>query len=316
MVTGGLGYTGSYLVKELVNQDLKVVILDVMEDTRMLDCHRIKDKVKVVNGSVAVLDIVLRIVRDYSVESIYHVAAVQPLTSEREPLKAFKCNIEGTANVVEAARLMDVEKVVCASSTAVYGESSKPNFADEDYPKKPKRVYDYSKFCLELIGESYYKNYGVDFNAARFHTIYGPAMHFLLSILNRFFENPTDTKIKIPYKLEDYTNWLFVEDAAKSLILMNKHKKPNSLFYNIAGETHKVRDFFAHTKKLIPELAVAFEPPGIPNRPWLLDISRAKDELGYEPTPIDETLENADVEYKRWKALFPDKIISEHGYWR
>jgi CDP-glucose 4,6-dehydratase len=176
LVTGATGLVGGWLVKELVKKNSRVSALVLDFDTtselsRSGDIH----KISVFSGNLSSYSDVSRAVSQSEAKTIIHLGAQTIVgTAIVDPLTTFKANIEGTWNILEAARQMSqkVSSVVVASSDKAYG-SSKVLPYKEDQPLQGDGPYDVSKSCTDLISQTYGKTYGLPVTVARCGNIYG-----------------------------------------------------------------------------------------------------------------------------------------------
>jgi len=119
LITGGTGFIGSHITRELLRHGHDVVLLDVMvNDTLIKD---IENKVKIVKGDITIPTQLAEAVNTYDVDAIVHYAALKSSAAEKNPQLAYKINFEGLWNVFEIARAMDLNTVIFASSIAAYG---------------------------------------------------------------------------------------------------------------------------------------------------------------------------------------------------
>lgn len=124
LVIGGMGFIGSRVTNFLVQKGEEVVVVG-----RQPALHRlsdIADKVKVVQGDKTYIEQIIDWIKTYKIEKIIDVSAELEAESERAPYLATRVNIVGSLNVFEAARIMDIRRVVWASSLAVYGDKKEP----------------------------------------------------------------------------------------------------------------------------------------------------------------------------------------------
>jgi len=174
-VTGGTGFLGSWLVKSLVENKAKVVVLqrDVVPESPF-DIFGLYDKATIVHGSVDDYDAVERAMIEHEVDTVFHLAAQTIVgTAVRSPLPTFKTNIMGTVNVLEAARRNDrIKGIVVASSDKAYGSHVKLPYT-EDAVLAGEYPYDVSKSCADLIAQSYFKTYGIPVGITRCGNLYG-----------------------------------------------------------------------------------------------------------------------------------------------
>lgn len=176
-VTGASGFVGANLVAELVDRGSKVVCLQRDEtQPNSLDLLQLRDKVTVIRGSVDDLPLMSRILNEYEIDAVFHLAA-QALVgaANRSPISTFESNIRGTYLLLEACRLSStVARVVVASSDKAYGSHSElPYF--EDFKLNAVFPYDVSKACTDLISQSYAHTFELPVAVTRSANIYGPA---------------------------------------------------------------------------------------------------------------------------------------------
>ncbi len=176
-VTGGSGFVGANLVGELVAQGSNVICLQRDETKRnSLDLLKLRDKVTVVRGSVEDLSLMSRILNEYEVDSVFHLAA-QALVgaANRSPVSTFESNIRGTYLLLEACRsTKTVSRIVVASSDKAYGSHNELPY-HEDFKLNAVFPYDVSKACTDLISTSFAETFDLPVAVTRSANIYGPA---------------------------------------------------------------------------------------------------------------------------------------------
>jgi CDP-glucose 4,6-dehydratase len=176
LVTGATGLVGSWLVSHLLGKGAQVTALVLDNDpnsqlVRSGDYNRIS----VVNGDLRNYKDVSRAVFTNECTDIFHLGAQTIVgTALRDPISTFESNIQGTWNVMEAARQSNrgVKSVVVASSDKAYGYSDQLPYL-ENFPLHGDGPYDVSKSCTDLIAQSYGSTYGVPITIARCGNIYG-----------------------------------------------------------------------------------------------------------------------------------------------
>ncbi len=131
-------------------------------------------KVSIVNGDVTDLALLERILNEYEIETVFHLAAQAiVLTANRSPVSTFESNIRGTWSILEASRRSPwVKRIVVASSDKAYGEHSELPY-DEGMSLRPTNFYDVSKASAELISQAYFKSYRLPVAIARCGNLYG-----------------------------------------------------------------------------------------------------------------------------------------------
>ncbi|WP_291651061.1 GDP-mannose 4,6-dehydratase [Clostridium sp.] len=174
-ITGGTGFLGSYLVKKLVNYGANVTILvrDYIPQSNIYRGEEYK-KVNVVQGDLEDYLLIERALGEYEIDTVFHLAAQAIVgVANRNPLGTFKSNIEGTWNILEAARKSPlIKQVIVASSDKAYGDQEKLPY-DENMPLQGKHPYDVSKSCADLIAQTYYETYKVPVCITRCGNLYG-----------------------------------------------------------------------------------------------------------------------------------------------
>ena len=176
-MTGASGFVGANLVAELVANGSKVVCLQRDEtQPNSLDLLGLRDKVTVIRGCVDDIALMSRVLNEYEVDAVFHLAA-QALVgaANRSPVSTFESNIRGTYLLLEACRLSaTVKRVVVASSDKAYGSHTELPYY-EDFKLNAVFPYDVSKACTDLISQSFAHTFGLPVAVTRSANIYGPA---------------------------------------------------------------------------------------------------------------------------------------------
>lgn len=174
MVTGGAGFIGSYIIEELLRRDHKVFILDNLSTGRISNIeHLLKNKnAEFIQGSITNLSLLRKLFS--GVEYIYHQAAIPSVPrSIKNPKASHTANITGTLNVLMAAHENGVKKVVCASSSSVYGDT--PTLPKvEDMNPNPQSPYAVTKLTGEHYCTVFQSIYGLNTVSLRYFNVYGP----------------------------------------------------------------------------------------------------------------------------------------------
>jgi len=284
LVTGGLGFIGSNLVKALLTEEEQTAISDISSNTKRV--KGILDRVRLIRGDVASVGEVLQVVKQHEIDNIFNLAALLTLDCEANPWRALKTNVNGTVNILEVSRLCDVEKVIFPSTRAVFGPGgSKP--LSEDDPKRPSSIYGITKLLCEQYGLKYSSLYGLDFRCVRLVMAYGPGRTTGGSSFGtQLIERPAfGEPVQIPYGPDELTDWLYVEDAVKALLMIQDAPKLRRGIYNINGETHSLGEVAYIVRKILPESIIEFIPgtTRLAQVYPLIDDSEARRDLGWSP---------------------------------
>ncbi len=287
LITGGLGFLGSNLARKLVHENMKTVLFDIKSNYELVE--DIKDSVEIVKGDISDKNAVQKTIAEYKVKNIFHLGAILSAAAEADPMKSFGVNFMGTINVLEAARIFRINKVIYSSSVAAYG-SNLPQPVVEDICLKPRTVYGISKVFSELWGLYYHQRYRIDFRAMRFPSIVGPGrglggasayttLIIQKAALNEPYEIEVDEGATIPI--------MYYKDAVRALYTLYDAKNPKSRIYNIAGISPTISEIVEEVKKHLPNTFLKFSPKHdtvaiVYSWPNTLDESKARRELGWK----------------------------------
>ena len=174
-VTGATGLLGGWLVKRLIEAGAEVICLvrDWVPQSEMVRAHLL-DQVKVVRGNLNDQALLERIIGEYEIDTVMHLAAQTIVTiANRNPVSTFETNIGGTWSLLEACRRSSkVRRIVVASSDKAYGDQDQLPY-DESMPLQGQHPYDVSKSCADLIAHTYAKSYGLPVVITRCGNFYG-----------------------------------------------------------------------------------------------------------------------------------------------
>ena len=297
LITGGMGVIGAETSRKFVKDGHRPVIFARHRDDSLIS--DILDKVDFEQGDVLDMPRILQAIKKHQATHVVHAAAFVGAVSAGNPALSIQVNVMGLVNVLEAARALNVKRVVFTSAKGVYGpvlgEYGPPNWKPmaEDLPAKPKRIYDSAKFMGENVCAYYNDNMGIETVSLRFASTYGPgktARHGPMAVMSRIVENPANG---LPFKLDqggdDKDDFVYNKDSALGIYLATIADKVKSRVYNIGtGVGVTLRDFERVVKKHIPnaqmEIGGGLNFYGFPYpATGVYDISRAKSELGYKP---------------------------------
>jgi UDP-glucose 4-epimerase len=288
LVTGGAGFIGSHLAAFLAETGHAVRVLDNFATGRRSNLDALGDAVEVIEGDIQSYERVHNAVR--GCEVVLHQAALPSVPrSIQDPLTSNAVNVIGTLNVLLAARDEGVRRVVCASSSSVYG-ANKEMPKREDMTPMPISPYAVGKLAGEGYCRSFGEVYGLETVALRYFNIFGPRQdpHSQYSaVVPKFIEALLNGQRPVIYgdgeQSRDFTS---VENVVGANVLAMDATGVTGRAYNIAcGERVTLNDLVTELRELTGS---DVEPEYAPARPGdvlhsLADISRAREELGYEP---------------------------------
>ncbi len=172
LVTGGAGFIGSHIAETLLNDGQSVRILDNLATGREGNLVSLKGQAEFVQGDLRNFDVVKAAMQ--GIEVVFHQGALASVPrSISDPITTLETNINGTQNVLLAARDAGVRRVVYASSSSVYGNT--PTLPKrEDMPTHPMSPYAVQKLSAELLCGVFTRIYGLETVALRYFNVFGP----------------------------------------------------------------------------------------------------------------------------------------------
>jgi UDP-glucose 4-epimerase len=321
LVTGGTGQIGTFLCEELLSGGHKVVVYDFKPN--MENLGPMAKKVTIAASDVTDMSELLTAIKQNSIDYIVHLAALVLFDSMQHPAKAYQVNVVGTNNVLEAARALDVSKVVLASSVSVYGmpTTRRKGIADEDdYPNPPFDPYSTTKLADELMGRYYRETYGLDLNALRITAAWGPGRYWgytgQFNDLIRKVAIGEDAIFPDDFSYRDEKlRWMYVKDVGYCFAYASMAQRTKSYLFNIGSRAaFNAQDVIATIKRILPERKIELKERDTPSKvsatvagPNGLDVdcSRLYDELGFEPKFTMDSAIRDMVAFERARAKLP-----------
>jgi UDP-glucose 4-epimerase len=288
LVTGGAGFIGSHLVKALVARKHVVRVLDNLSTGSLANLGRCAREVEVVTGDLADLDLVREMTE--GVHVVFHLAATPP---EELPLLPsdfpFQCDV-GTAHVLLASRDCHVRRVLFASSTQVYGPGQELPLAETD-AVAPVSPFAVAKLGGEQVCSAFTLHFGLETVRLRYSNVFGPRQsaaspqaRLVLEILTAMSAGEKPVLEGSGLEPQDL---IFVDDVVRATLLAAAAPGACGRAYNIAqGRTTHGFEIVDTLNDLL-DTRLAALPTGRPLEAEfqnLVDISRARAELGFSPT--------------------------------
>ena len=297
MITGGLGVVGSRVARKLLERGHDVCVADTRADFTL--AADLKDDIKLVISDVRDVDTLTAAIRDNRILRVIHAAAIMPPIAQVNPRLGFEVNGLGSINVLEAARSGGAERVVYTSSKLVYSRFphpyGHPTYAavDEGVPTAPVTNYGVCKAAVERLGINYQADFGLEFAAMRFATMYGPGK--LLSpgaaaVHGAIIEGAVSgSPVSITAGGDQRDDVVYVDDAAEAVTLATIADAIPSQIYHIGSdELHTLSELADTVRSLVPGAQIrvgsGLDYFGDDRYPYsLFSIERASRELGYHP---------------------------------
>lgn len=288
LVTGGAGFIGSNTVDELVRRGHSVAVLDDLSSGKEQNLADVRDRIDVFRGSITDPQVLDRACR--GADFVLHLAAqVSVPHSVQDPAETNRVNVDGTLQVLQAARQARVRRVVFSGSSAVYGEE--PTLLKrEDMPPIPISPYGVSKLVSELYGQVFYRIYGLEFVSLRYFNVFGPRQDpssQYSGVLSLFITAIRNGAAPIIYgDGEQSRDFTFVDNVVQANLRACEEPGVSGLVFNAGtGKRYTLNQTLRLLEKFSGRAAqpTYAEPRQGDIRDSQADISLAREKLGYEP---------------------------------
>jgi nucleoside-diphosphate-sugar epimerase len=289
LVTGGAGFIGSNTVDELVRRGHGVVVLDDLSSGKEENLADVRTKITFMKGSVTDLEAVQKAM--HQAEYVIHLAARTSVPrSVKDPIDTNHINVEGTLNVLVAARDNRVKRVVFAASSSAYGET--PTLPKkESVQPVPISPYGVSKYVGELYARTFGHCYGLENVCLRYFNIFGPRQDpdspysgVLSRFATAFLQDEPPVVFGDGEQSRDFT---YVENAVEANLLACEAPAVSGGVFNIGtGDRFTLNQTLDILRRVSgKELQAKYEPPREGDiRDSQADITAAREFLGYEPS--------------------------------
>jgi nucleoside-diphosphate-sugar epimerase len=293
----GAGLIGSQVARILIERGEKPVLMDVAAQTKSISEIVDLDKVTLMQGDVLRPLSIIDALRTHNITRIAHTAANPLLTlgAQREPYSAINLNIMGTVNVLEAARITGLKRVVVSSSSVLNsyldGGEDQGNFGREEAFPRPTTFYSATKQAVESLGLNYAKWCGIEFAGLRYGAVFGPWSGAggggPSNIIREAMKNAlAGREATVP---PGAMEWVYSKDAARGTVMALDTKDLGRGVFNITmGAVTTPAEMAEAIDAVVPGAKVKFDAPpsarvALTNRSEHADLSRSKRHLGFEP---------------------------------
>jgi nucleoside-diphosphate-sugar epimerase len=291
-ITGAQGCIGSWIVKALAERGDTPVVFDRSEDRRRLSAimgEAELERVRFITGDITDGAAVSRAMADSGARRIIHLAGLQVPSCKADPVAGALVNVIGTLHVFESARLLGAERVVYASSAAVYGQSEDDLPLDETAACEPATHYGVFKRTNEGNARIYFLDHGVSSVGLRPLTVYGVNRDAGLT------SDPTKAMkaavLGVPFhiRFSGQTDFQYVVDTADAFIQSADRAPEGAHVFNLHGDTTEVRHIVDVINENLPSVdtgLVTFGGPPIPIAPSMNDSAIRSVIGGLTYTPL------------------------------
>src|SRR5215470_12707219 len=288
LVTGGAGFIGSSTVDELVQRGHSVVVLDDFSAGKEENLAEVRNKITFIKVIITDISDVRRAM--HVAEFVLDLAALTSVPrSVKDPLETNRINVEGTLNVLVAARELRVKRVVFAASSSAYGETPTLPKVETMQPM-PISPYGVTKYVGELYGQAFLKCYGLETVSLRYFNIFGPRQDpaspysgVLAKFCTAFLEDTQPVVFGDGGQTRDFT---FVDNAVHANLLACEAPNVAGKVFNVGcGDRISLNQVLATLRKISGKaLEAKYDPLREGDiRDSQADVSQARKLLGYEP---------------------------------
>jgi len=243
LITGITGFIGKALEKRLNVLGAKVFGISRSEGKNN----------QILKSTILNYTAVDKFIKDSKIEICFHLASAALVEEgQLHPYETFKVNTGGTLNILESARKNNLEKVIIASTSHVYGKNKVPYF--ESYTPRPTRPYETSKACTDIIAQSYAESFNLPVLIPRFVNIYGPGDLNFQRLIPKTIKSVLENSLPKMWGGEVVRDYLFIDDAIdayiKLAILDIKNVGGNRIFNFGSNNRISVKDLIEKIIKI------------------------------------------------------------------
>jgi nucleoside-diphosphate-sugar epimerase len=247
LVTGGTGFVGANIVKDLADKGHHVVSFDINGPDKLLEdfVGEASSPVAFIQGDIVDPESVARLGRDYQIDKIVHAAVY---TVNREALEiersrdVIAINLEGTANLLELARTQQTKRFIYVSSGAAYGSAlPSDQTLNEETPPVPENLYGITKFASEMITRRYGQLHGLSTATVRLSTPYGPMERVtghraVMSVFHDWTGRVARGEGITTEDMDDGRDYIYITDIADGLrTVLDSPNLPHNLYNLTTG---------------------------------------------------------------------------------
>jgi len=249
-VLGASGFIGSSLIEELNSQKNELLAIDIVKP---------KGDYNWLIADIAEPTTIERVFFEYSVETVIHLVGLPQITlCEKDPHFSYLLNTQSVHSTLEAMRKTGVQKIIFASSAAVYGQHNNEVVSEKEQPA-PNTIYGYHKYISEELVKAYSNSYGINFTILRLFNVYGQNPQLgkdVISIFLRCAKKGTQLIVKGKNKYRDFVH---VKDVAKAFIESLSTRANNKIINVGTGVRMTLGELADMIREVFPRVEVRYQ---------------------------------------------------------
>ena len=298
LVTGGAGFVGSHVANSLVDAGYHVLVFDDLSSGTHEKPRGVEQRSAVVSGTSTVrVEFIEGRIQDseavraaaQGIDLVFHLAAVVSVpASLKSPANCYEVNLNGSLNVLAAAKEVGATKVVLASTAAIYGESGEP--VAENAVSNPLSPYAASKTAMEQAARMYYEVYGLPTVCLRYFNVYGPRQRpdsMYAAVIPAFINAMADGKPPTIFgDGEQKRDFVYIDDVVRANLLAAESDEAIGKILNISGGgAVTINELAGILHEIIPEAPAPVHKPQRDGDIYFSEavIEQAWRALGYRP---------------------------------
>lgn len=292
LVTGAVGQIGSELTEKLREKYGNDSVVAVGHRTKPTEKMRNAGPFEFIN--ICDKDALEKVVVKYNIDIIYHMAAILSAIGEKKPQLAFNVNMIGLYNVLEVGLEHKLERIMCPSSIAVFGPKTPKDNTPNETILCPTTMYGVTKVAGELLGDYYFKRFGLDVRGVRYPGIIssetlpgGGTTDYAIEI---YYEAIKNKKYTCFVREDTVLPMMYMPDCIKAIIDLAEadiSKLKHHCDFNVNSMSFSAGELADSIKKHIPEFTCEYKPDFrqeiADSWPRSLDDSSAREEWGWKP---------------------------------
>jgi UDP-glucuronate 4-epimerase len=293
LVTGAAGFIGSRLAKALLARGDTVVGFDNLNDyydpalkQRHLEDIGRNDRFTFIKGDLRDSPVLRQIMEQHKPQAIAHLAAMAAVRySAQHPLIYGEVNVQGSLNLIDAARLAGKPRCVLASTGSVYGSSTPVPFKEDAPADRPLAPYPASKRAMELLAHSHHHLFGLPTTIVRFFNVYGPHGRPDMMPWQWSVNIARGEPITLYNAGKMKRDWTYVDDIVTGFVAALDHEFGFEILNLGCSNPVENLEFVQVIEQLIGRKAIVVDKPAPPSEPLITyaDVSKASRMIGYQP---------------------------------
>jgi len=273
-ILGASGFIGSACIKTLISQKKEPLAIDIVKP---------KGDYNWLIADIVEPATIERIFFEYSVETVIHLVGLPQITlCEKDPHFSYRLNTQSVHNTLEAMRKTDVQKIIFASSAAVYGQRNKV-ISEKEHPT-PHTMYGYHKYISEELIKAYSNSYGINFTILRLFNVYGQNPQLGKDVISIFLEGARRREPLVVKGKNKYRDFIHVKDVTKAFAASISACANNKIINIGTGVKVTLGELVDMIREFFPKVKVKYQSAADDGTGLIADNKLCRTLLNLTPT--------------------------------